>query len=120
MVTNILGGLQGIVDHAMVGHFVGYNANAGIGVALQIFLVVIVFTMSLFTGMSILVARFVGANDDAMADGTVYQAFLTSAFLSLLLIAPAGYALSPWLLQLVPTPVPPPASHPPYTLSEYL
>lgn len=101
MVTNILGGLQGIVDHAMVGHFVGYNANAGIGVALQIFLVVIVFTMSLFTGMSILVARFVGANDDAMADRTVYQAFLTSAFLSLLLIAPAGYALSPWLLQLV-------------------
>jgi Na+-driven multidrug efflux pump len=64
MLTNLIGGLQGIVDHAMVGHFVGYTANAGIGVAIQIFIVVIVFIMSLFTGMSILVARFVGANDE--------------------------------------------------------
>ena len=30
MIQNIIGGLQGIVDHAMVGHFVGYTANAGI------------------------------------------------------------------------------------------
>ncbi len=101
MVANVLGGLQGIVDHVMVGHFVGYTANAGIGVAIQIFIVVIVFSMSLFTGMSILVARFVGADDEHMADRTVYQAFLTATFLSLLLIAPIGYALSPWLLQFV-------------------
>lgn len=101
MLTNVIGGLQGIVDHAMVGHFVGYTANAGIGVALQIFIVVIVFIMSLFTGMSILVARFAGANDDLMADRTVYQAFLTATFLSLIVLAPVGYVLSPWLLQFV-------------------
>jgi putative MATE family efflux protein len=101
MVANIMGGLQGIVDHAMVGHFVGYNANAGIGVALQIFIVVIVFIMSLFTGMSILVARFVGANDEHMADRTVYQAFLTASFLSLVVLAPVGYVVSPWLLNFV-------------------
>jgi putative MATE family efflux protein len=101
MLTNIVGGLQGIVDHAMVGHFVGYNANAGIGVALQIFIVVIVFIMSLFTGMSILVARFVGANDELMADRTVYQAFLTATFLSLVVLAPIGYAVSPGLLEFV-------------------
>jgi putative MATE family efflux protein len=101
MLTNIVGGLQGIVDHAMVGHFVGYTANAGIGVAIQIFIVVIVFIMSLFTGMSILVARFVGANDEHMADRIVYQAFLTATFLSLAVLAPVGYAVSPWLLQFV-------------------
>jgi putative MATE family efflux protein len=101
MLTNVVGGLQGIVDHAMVGHFVGYTANAGIGVAIQIFIVVIVFIMSLFTGMSILVARFVGANDEHMADRTVYQAFLTATFLSLAVLAPVGYAVSPWLLQFV-------------------
>ena len=33
MLQNVLGGLQGIVDHAMVGHFVGYTGNAAIGVA---------------------------------------------------------------------------------------
>lgn len=101
MLANIMGGLQGIVDHAMVGHFVGFNANAGIGVALQIFIVVIVFIMSLFTGMSILVARFVGASDEHMADRTVYQAFLTATFLSLAVLAPVGYLVSPFLLDFV-------------------
>ena len=47
MLQNILGGLQGIVDHAMVGQFVGFAGNAAIGVAWQIFLVVIVFISSL-------------------------------------------------------------------------
>ncbi len=61
MLTNIIGGFQGIVDHALVGHLVGYNANAAIGVAWQIFIVVIVFIASLFTGMSVLVARFANA-----------------------------------------------------------
>ena len=46
MLTNIFGGLQGIVDHAMVGHYVCYTANAAIGVASQIWIVVIVFIMS--------------------------------------------------------------------------
>src|SRR5215475_1522310 len=55
MLTNIIGGFQGIVDHAMVGHLVGFKANAAIGVAWQIFIVVIVFITSLFTGMSVLI-----------------------------------------------------------------
>jgi hypothetical protein len=61
MLHNVIGGLQGIVDHAMVGHYVGYTGNAAIGVSWQIFLVVVVFISSLFTGMSVLVARFAGA-----------------------------------------------------------
>lgn len=61
MLTNLIGGLQGIVDHAMVGHLVGYAGNAAIGVAWQIFIVIIVFINSLFMGMSVLVARFAGA-----------------------------------------------------------
>ena len=50
MLQNIIGGLQGLVDHAMVGNYVGYVGNAAIGVSWQIFLVVIVFISSLFTG----------------------------------------------------------------------
>ncbi len=37
MLTNIIGGLQGIVDHVLVGHLVGYTGNAAIGVSWQIF-----------------------------------------------------------------------------------
>ena len=42
MLQNVIAGLQGIIDHAMVGHFVGYTANAAIGVSWQIIIVVIV------------------------------------------------------------------------------
>lgn len=101
MLQNVIGGLQGIVDHAMVGHFVGYAGNAAIGVALQIYIVVIVFLSSLFTGMSVLVARFAGANDAEKVNRTVYQAFLASAALCVGILAPLGWVLSPSLLELV-------------------
>jgi putative MATE family efflux protein len=101
MLTNVIGGLQGIVDHVMVGHFVGYAGNAAIGVAWQIFIVVIAFISSLFTGMNVLVARYTGANDEEKVDRAVYQAFLTSVGISTLVMAPLGYVLSPALLELV-------------------
>lgn len=101
MLQNMIGGLQGVVDHALVGHYVGYTGNAAIGVALQIFIVVIVFVNSLFTGMSVLVARFAGANDVEKVNRTVYQAFLASAVLCVGILAPLGWVLSPSLLELV-------------------
>src|SRR5687767_8616228 len=101
MLTNVIGGLQGMVDHALVGRFVGFKANAAIGVSWQIFLVVIVFISSLFTGMSVLVARFAGAGDEEKVNRTVYQAFLTAIFISLGVMAPIGYFVSPALLNFV-------------------
>jgi putative MATE family efflux protein len=101
MLTNVIGGLQGIVDHALVGHLVGYAGNAAIGVAWQIIIVVIIFISSLFTGMSVLVARFAGAGDAEKVDRTVYQAFLTASFIAIGIMAPVGYFASPWLLDLV-------------------
>jgi putative MATE family efflux protein len=101
VLQNAIGGLQGIVDHALVGHYVGYTGNAAIGVSWQIFLVVIVFISSLFTGMAVLVARAAGANDAEKVNRTVYQAFLTAVVLSLAILAPLGYVLSPTLLTLV-------------------
>ncbi len=101
MLTNIIGGLQGIVDHVLVGNLIGYTANAAIGVAWQIFIIVIVFITSLFTGMSVLVARFAGAGDEDKVNRTIYQAFLTAIGISVLIMAPIGYFLSPALLDLV-------------------
>ena len=101
MLQNVIGGLQGLVDHAMVGHYVGYTGNAAIGVAFQIFLVVMVFIVSLFTGMGVLVARFTGADDAEKVNRTVYQAFVTAGVLSVGILAPIGYVLAPSLLGLV-------------------
>jgi putative MATE family efflux protein len=101
MLTNIVGGMQGIVDHVLVGHLVGYKGNAAIGVAWQIFLIVIAFISSLFIGMGVLVARFAGAGDEDKVDRVVYQAFLTAVGISLLIMAPIGWFGSPWLLDFV-------------------
>ncbi|HEX9365324.1 MAG TPA: MATE family efflux transporter [Vicinamibacterales bacterium] len=101
VIQNMIGGLQGIVDHVMVGHYVGFTGNAAIGVGWQIFLVVVVFISSLFTGMGVLVARYAGANEHDKVNRVVYQAFLTSVVLGLGVLAPIGYVTSPWLLELV-------------------
>lgn len=101
MLQNAIGGLQGVIDHAMVGHYVGLAGNAAIGVSIQIFILVIVFIASVFSGMGVLVARFAGANDAEAVNRTVWQAFIVALFMSVAVLAPLGYALAPWLLTLV-------------------
>jgi putative MATE family efflux protein len=100
MLQNMIAGLQGVIDHAMVGHFVGYAANAAIGVSWQIIIVVIVFGTSVFAGMGVLVARFAGQNDSDKVNRVVYQAMLTAAGMSIIMGA-VGWFLAPSLLGLV-------------------
>lgn len=101
MLQSAIGGLQGLVDHAMVGHYVGLTANAAIGVSIQIFILVIVFLASVFSGMGVLVARFAGANNSEAVNRTVWQAFMVALVMSVGLMAPIGWMLAPWLLTLV-------------------
>jgi putative MATE family efflux protein len=100
MLQNMIAGLQGVIDHVLVGHLIGYTANAAIGVSWQIFLVVIVFMASLFTGQAVLVARFAGAGEADKVNRTVQQAFLTAVAMYAVL-GPVGYFGSPYLLDLV-------------------
>ena len=100
MVQNVIAGLQGVVDHILVGNLIGYTANAAIGISWQIFLVVIVFMASLFTGQAVLVARFVGACQPEKVNRTVYQAFLTAVAMYSVM-GPLGYVLAPYLLDMI-------------------
>ena len=97
MLQNVIAGLQGVVDHVLVGHLIGYTGNAAIGVSWQIFLVVIVFMASLFTGQAVLVARYVGAGDPEKVNRTVQQALLT-AISMYAVMGPIGYFAAPLLL----------------------
>ncbi|HET9708629.1 MAG TPA: MATE family efflux transporter, partial [Gemmatimonadales bacterium] len=94
MLQNFISGLQPMVDHVLVGHLVGYAGNAAIGVATQVFIVVIVFVMSVFSGMGVLVSRAAGANDPELVNRTVYQAFLAAVALWGLVLAPLGWVLA--------------------------
>ncbi len=101
VLQNVIGGLQGVVDHAMVGHYVGYTGNAAVGVSLQIFIVIIVFVMSLYTGMGVLVARHAGANEPDKVNHAVYQAFVATMMLAIIVLAPIGWFAAPYLLDIV-------------------
>ncbi len=101
MVQNIIGGLQGIIDQAMVGNYVGHTGNAAIGVSLQIFILVIVFVASVFTGMSVLVGRFAGAGEPEKVNRAVYQALLVTLVIAFGVLAPVGYLFAPLLLSLI-------------------
>ena len=100
MLQNVIAGLQGVTDHILVGHLIGYAGNAAIGASWQIFLVVIVFIASLFTGQAVLVARYVGAGDVDRVNRTVQQALLT-AIAMYAVMGPIGYFAAPYLLDLV-------------------
>jgi len=101
VLQNLIGGAQGIIDHALVGHLVGYAGNAAVGVSWQIFLVVITFMMSIFTGMGVLVSRYAGAGDAEAVNHTSYQGFIAALVMALFVLAPAGWFLAPVLLDIV-------------------
>ena len=101
MLTNAVTGVQGLIDHILVGNLIGYKGNAAMGVSWQIFLVVIVFISSIDIGKNILVARFAGAGETEKVNRTVYQGLLTTAFVVFAFIAPVGYFAAPMLLNLV-------------------
>jgi putative MATE family efflux protein len=100
MLQNVIAGLQGVIDQAMVGNFVGERGNAALGDSWQIILVVVVFLSSMFTGMGVLVARAAGANQSDTVNRVVYQAFITAFALSALL-ATIGYFAAPVLLDII-------------------
>ena len=101
---NVVNGMHGLVDHILVGNFVhaeGSAANAAIGVAWQVFLVIVVFISSLFQGMNVLIARYAGKQDREMVSRIAYEVFLASLILLVGIMAPLGYVLAPFLLRIV-------------------
>lgn len=79
ILLQLISGLHGFVDQVLVGRYVNdFAANAAIGVAWQLFLVMVVFIASLFHGMGVMVARYSGKQDGASVNLVTYQVFLAS------------------------------------------
>lgn len=104
VLLNIINGLHGHIDHILIGNYLPSEtnaANAAIGVAWQVFLVIVVFMASIFQGMNVLVARHAGRQDRDRLSEVVYNCFLTGFLSHMLVIAPIGYLISPFLLDFV-------------------
>jgi len=98
---NLINGLHGFVDHVLVGHYLpsATNApNAAIGVAWQIFLVIVVFISSLFHGMNVLISRYAGKQDRERMSEAAYHAFITCVYILVFFLAPVGYLVAPYLI----------------------
>jgi putative MATE family efflux protein len=104
VLLNLVNGVHGLVDHILVGHFVQVDnnaANAAIGVAWQMFMVVVVFIASLFHGMNVLISRYAGRQDRVAMSKVFHATFVTAVIFLVLVVAPVGYFSAPALLRFV-------------------
>lgn len=104
MLLNLINGIHGFIDHILIGHFVGTTnnaANAAIGVAWQVFLVIVVFIASIFHGMNVLIARYTGKQDRETLSEIFYSAFVFSFLCLQFILAPVGFFIAPYLLRAV-------------------
>ena len=101
---NLVNGTHGFVDHVLVGHYIGAAdnaANGAIGVAWQVFMVIVVFVVSIFQGMNVLIARYSGKQDRDTISEVFHSALLASVYCLVLVLAPLGYFFSPLLLNAI-------------------
>lgn len=98
VITQLVSGIHGIVDQILIGRYVGYEAQAGVGISWQLFLVVLVFLSSLFHGMNIHIARYSGKRDHDAVNRVFFETFKVSLYLLIFMVAPLGYFLAPTLL----------------------
>lgn len=103
LVGNVFQGLYNIVDSVIVGRFLGADALAAVGVCGSPYGVFVSLNMGLSTGIGIVISQLFGAKREAQIKTVVINAFiliLTTA----LLIAGAGFFLTPGILRLLGTP----------------
>ena len=104
VLLNLINGMHGFIDQVLIGHFVpGENneGNAAIGVAWQLFIVMVVLIASISHGMNVLIARHAGRQDRKMVSTIFFDAFLSGAFFLIGIVAPLGYLFSPQLLHFI-------------------
>ncbi len=104
VLLNLINGMHGFIDQVLIGHFVPgkhNEGNAAIGVAWQLFIVMVVLIASISHGMNVLIARYAGRQDRKMVSMIFFDSFRLGAFFLVGIVAPLGYIFSPYLLQFV-------------------
>jgi putative MATE family efflux protein len=97
VLSNLLAWFVGFTDVLMVSRL-GEAELAGLGMANQIFFLVVVLILAVTTGTMALVARFTGAGDGGLAAHVVKQSIILAGLQSLL-IGAGGIAVTPALLR---------------------
>jgi len=96
VLANLLAWAVGFADVFMVARL-GEEELAGLGMANQVFFLVVVFILAVTTGTMVLVARFKGAKDEDAASFVFRQSLILAVGQSVF-IGAVGVMVTPWLL----------------------
>lgn len=107
VMLNLVNGFPPLLNQILIGNSVQAEtgaANAAVGTAWQVFLVVVVFISSIFHGMNVLVSQAAGRKDRETMSRVIYHALLSSLYILPLVVAPLGMLLADPILRLIDTP----------------
>lgn len=104
LVGNLFQQLYNMVDSVVVGQYVGKNELAAVGSCSSTNFLFFSLSSGLGMGIGVIVAQYFGAKDYKNVRRTIANAFYVLIFVALLVSA-AGFAVSPWLLKLLDTPI---------------
>jgi len=99
VLSNLLAWAVGFSDVLMISRL-GEAALAGLGMAVQVFFLVVVVILAVTTGTMALVARFVGAREPAMASHVFRQSIILAAVGSAIM-GVAGILVAPMLMRML-------------------
>ena len=103
MLTNLLQMLFNAADTVVVGRFAGQQALAAVGATGSLCFLLISLFNGLSMGSNVLIARYLGADDQHSVERAVHIA-ITMALISGLMLTVGGYFLSRPMLELMSTP----------------
>ena len=88
-----------LVDTAFIGHWVGGNALAALGYVFPIFFIILGITFGLGTGVTTVIAQYIGAEDKNSADNSAEHSILIASILGLFILV-GGYIFGKQILEL--------------------
>ncbi|MBS4770629.1 MATE family efflux transporter [Carnobacteriaceae bacterium zg-ZUI240] len=102
-ISTIFQQLYNAADTTIVGNFLGENALAAVGSTAAVFELIVGFALGIGNGMSIVTARFFGANDLNRVRQSAAHAIMVGVGISLMVMIIGHFGLHP-LLQTLHTP----------------
>ncbi len=103
MFSSMLQLIYNSADLVIVGQFGGDNALASVGATISLFHLITSIFLGLSVGVNICASFYIGAKDEKNASETSHTAICTAILMGIM-IAVAGFFLSPFLLRLLGTP----------------
>ncbi|MCI5774325.1 MAG: MATE family efflux transporter [Erysipelotrichaceae bacterium] len=101
--ANLFQQLYNTIDTMIVGYYLGDNALAAMGSTASLFELLVGFATGVGSGFSVVIARYVGANDEANLKKAIAASICLGAILTLIIMSLSLFALKP-LMHLLNTP----------------